>query len=56
MGGVIEVGTAFQKKQIAGRSDLQPDGRRENSTGLLAKLEDLGFQYFMDVIAHSGIS
>jgi hypothetical protein len=45
MGGAIEVGAAFQKKQMAGRSDFQPDGRRENSTDLLAKLEDSGFQY-----------
>lgn len=52
MGGIIEVSSAFQNKQIAGAvtSSLRVDGVQPRQ---LAKLEDMGFQYSMDVIAHA---
>jgi ABC-type nitrate/sulfonate/bicarbonate transport system substrate-binding protein len=52
MGGIIEVSSAFQNKQIAGAvtSSLRVDGAQPRQ---LAKLEDMGFQYSMDVIAHA---
>lgn len=53
MGGTIEVSSAFQNKQIAGAvtSSLRVD--EKSQPRLLAKLEDMGFQYSMDVIAHA---
>lgn len=53
MGGTIEVSAAFQNKQIAGAvtSSLRVDAGIQPR--LLLKLEDLGFQYSMDVVAHS---
>lgn len=53
MGGTAEVGAAFQNKQIAGAvtSSLRVD--QSVQPRLLMKLEDLGFQYSMDVIAYS---
>ena len=53
MGGTAEVSAAFQNKQIAGAitSSLRVDASVQPR--LLMKLEDLGFQYSMDVIAHS---
>jgi NitT/TauT family transport system substrate-binding protein len=53
MGGTAEVSAAFQNKQIAGAvtSSLRVDSTVQPR--LLMKLEDLGFQYSMDVIAHS---
>ncbi len=53
MGGTIEVSSAFQNKQIAGAvtSSLRVDSSMQPR--LLVKLEDMGFQYSMDVIAHS---
>lgn len=53
MGGTIEVSSAFQNKQIAGAvtSSLRVDEKMQPR--LLAKLEDMGFQYSMDVIAHA---
>jgi len=53
MGGTIEVSSAFQNKQIAGAvtSSLRVDEKTQPR--LLAKLEDMGFQYSMDVIAHA---
>jgi NitT/TauT family transport system substrate-binding protein len=53
MGGSMEVGAAFQNRQIAGavtsglrvESGVQPK--------MLIKLEDMGFLYSMDVIAYS---
>ena len=52
MGGIIEVSSAFQNKQIAGAitSSLRVDGVQPRQ---LVKLEDMGFQYSMDVIAHA---
>ena len=52
MGGIIEVSSAFQNKQIAGAitSSLRVDGVEPRQ---LVKLEDMGFQYSMDVIAHA---
>src|SRR6476646_3263540 len=53
MGGSAEVSAAFQNKQIAGAvtSSLRVD--QSVQPRLLMKLEDLGFQYSMDVIAYS---
>ena len=53
MGGTVEVSAAFQKKQIAGAvtSSLRVD--ESVQPRLLLKLEDMGFQYSMDVVAHS---
>jgi NitT/TauT family transport system substrate-binding protein len=53
MGGTAEVGAAFQNKQIAGAitSTLRIDSTVQPK--LLMKLEDLGFQYSMDVVAYS---
>jgi NitT/TauT family transport system substrate-binding protein len=53
MGGTIEVSAAFQNRQIAGAvtSSLRVDSNVQPK--LLAKLEDMGFQYSMDVVAHS---
>jgi ABC-type nitrate/sulfonate/bicarbonate transport system substrate-binding protein len=53
MGGTIEVSAAFQNRAIAGAvtSSLRVDPNVQPK--LLAKLEDLGFQYSMDVVAHS---
>lgn len=53
MGGTAEVSAAFQNKQIAGAvtSSLRVDPSVQPR--LLMKLEDLGFQYSMDVIAYS---
>ena len=53
MGGTIEVSSAFQNKQIAGAvtSSLRVEGTMQPR--ILLKLEDLGFFYSMDVIAHS---
>lgn len=53
MGGTAEVSAAFQNKQIAGAvtSSLRVD--QSVQPRLLVKLEDLGFQYSMDVIAYS---
>jgi ABC-type nitrate/sulfonate/bicarbonate transport system substrate-binding protein len=53
MGGTAEVGAAFQNKQIAGAvtSSLRVDATVQPR--LLMKLEDLGFQYSMDVVAYS---
>lgn len=53
MGGTIEVSSAFQNKQIAGAvtSSLRVDDKLQPR--LLAKLEDMGFFYSMDVIAHA---
>jgi NitT/TauT family transport system substrate-binding protein len=53
MGGTAEVSAAFQNKRIAGAitSSLRVDASVQPR--LLMKLEDLGFQYSMDVIAHS---
>ncbi|HEY7168061.1 MAG TPA: ABC transporter substrate-binding protein [Candidatus Binatia bacterium] len=53
MGGTIEVSAAFQNRQIAGAvtSSLRVDSNMQPR--LLAKLEDMGIQYSMDVIAHS---
>ena len=53
MGGTMEVSAAFQNRQIAGAvtSSLRVDSNVQPR--LLAKLEDMGFQYSMDVIAHS---
>src|SRR5262249_15741565 len=53
MGGTMEVSAAFQNRQIAGAvtSSLRVDANVQPR--LLAKLEDMGFQYSMDVIAHS---
>jgi len=53
MGGTAEVSAAFQNKQITGAvtSSLRVDGTVQPR--LLMKLEDLGFQYSMDVIAYS---
>src|SRR6476659_542386 len=53
MGGTAEVSAAFQNKQIAGAvtSSLRVD--QSVQPRLLMKLEDLGFQYSMDVMAYS---
>ena len=53
MGGSAEVGAAFQNKQIAGAvtSSLRVDASVQPR--LLMKLEDMGFQYSMDVVAYS---
>ena len=53
MGGTAEVSAAFQNKQIAGAvtSSLRVDSTVQPR--LLMKLEDMGFQYSMDVIAYS---
>lgn len=53
MGGTAEVSAAFQNKQIAGAvtSSLRVDASVQPK--LLMKLEDLGFQYSMDVVAYS---
>lgn len=53
MGGTAEVSAAFQNKQIAGAvtSSLRVDATVQPR--LLMKLEDLGFQYSMDVIAYA---
>jgi len=53
MGGTAEVGAAFQNKQIAGAvtSTLRVDSTVQPK--LLMKLEDMGFQYSMDVVAYS---
>jgi len=53
MGGTIEVSAAFQNRQIAGAvtSSLRVESNMQPR--LLAKLEDMGIQYSMDVIAHS---
>jgi ABC-type nitrate/sulfonate/bicarbonate transport system substrate-binding protein len=53
MGGTAEVSAAFQNKQISGAvtSSLRVDDSVQPR--LLLKLEDLGFQYSMDVIAYS---
>jgi ABC-type nitrate/sulfonate/bicarbonate transport system substrate-binding protein len=53
MGGTMEVSAAFQKKQIAGAvtSALRVDTAVEPK--ILLKLENMGFQYSMDVVAHS---
>jgi ABC-type nitrate/sulfonate/bicarbonate transport system substrate-binding protein len=53
MGGTAEVSAAFQHKQIAGAvtSSLRVDAAIRPK--LLLKLEDMGFQYSMDVVAHS---
>lgn len=53
MGGTAEVSAAFQNKQISGAvtSSLRVDATVQPR--LLLKLEDLGFQYSMDVVAHS---
>ena len=53
MGGTAEVSAAFQNKQIAGAvtSSLRVDSTIQPR--LLMKLEDMGFQYSMDVIAYS---
>jgi NitT/TauT family transport system substrate-binding protein len=53
MGGTIEVSAAFQNRQIAGAvtSSLRVESGMQPR--LLAKLEDMGIQYSMDVIAHS---
>jgi NitT/TauT family transport system substrate-binding protein len=53
MGGTVEVSAAFQKKQIAGAvtSSLRVDASAQPR--LLLKVEDMGFQYSMDVVAHS---
>jgi NitT/TauT family transport system substrate-binding protein len=53
MGGTAEVGAAFQNKQIAGAitSTLRIDSTVQPK--LLMKLEDMGFQYSMDVVAYS---
>ena len=53
MGGTAEVSAAFQNKQIAGAvtSSLRVDSTIQPR--LLTKLEDMGFQYSMDVIAYS---
>jgi NitT/TauT family transport system substrate-binding protein len=53
MGGTAEVGAAFQNKQIAGAvtSSLRVDASVQPR--LLLKLEDMGFLYSMDVVAHS---
>jgi ABC-type nitrate/sulfonate/bicarbonate transport system substrate-binding protein len=53
MGGILEVGAAFQNKQIAGAVTASLRVGEKTQPHLLAKLEDLGFQYSMDVIAHS---
>ena len=53
MGGTIEVSSAFQTHQIAGAvtSSLRVDSSVQPK--MLLKLEDMGFQYSMDVIAYS---
>lgn len=53
MGGTAEVSAAFQNKQISGAvtSSLRVDASVQPR--LLLKLEDLGFDYSMDVIAHA---
>jgi NitT/TauT family transport system substrate-binding protein len=53
MGGTAEVSAAFQNKQIAGAvtSSLRVDSTVQPR--MLMKLEDMGFQYSMDVIAYS---
>jgi ABC-type nitrate/sulfonate/bicarbonate transport system substrate-binding protein len=53
MGGTMEVGAAFQNKQIAGAVTSTLRVGEKSQPRLLAKLEDLGIQYSMDVIAHS---
>jgi len=53
MGGSVEVGAAFQNRQIAGAvtSSLRVDSGAQPK--MLVKLEDMGFLYSMDVIAYS---
>ena len=53
MGGTMEVSSAFQNKQISGAvtSSLRVDSSVQPR--MLLKLEDMGFQYSMDVIAYS---
>jgi ABC-type nitrate/sulfonate/bicarbonate transport system substrate-binding protein len=53
MGGTIEVSSAFQNKQIAGAvtSSLRVDAGVQPKQ--LIKLEEMGFFYSMDVIAHA---
>lgn len=53
MGGTLEVGAAFQNKQIAGAVTSSLRVGEKIQPRLLAKLEDQGFQYSMDVIAHA---
>lgn len=53
MGGTLEVGAAFQNKQIAGAVTSSLRVGEKTQPRLLAKLDDQGFQYSMDVIAHS---
>ncbi|MBI4528464.1 MAG: ABC transporter substrate-binding protein [Deltaproteobacteria bacterium] len=51
LGGTLEVGAAFQHRQIAGAVS---SGLRVNAPSkLLVKLEDMGIQYSMDVVAVS---
>jgi ABC-type nitrate/sulfonate/bicarbonate transport system substrate-binding protein len=53
MGGTVEVHRGVSKEQIAGAvtSSLRVDASAQPR--LLLKLEDMGFQYSMDVVAHS---
>jgi NitT/TauT family transport system substrate-binding protein len=53
MGGSMEVGAAFQNRQIAGAvtSGLRVDSGVQPK--MLIKLEEMGFLYSMDVIAYS---
>jgi ABC-type nitrate/sulfonate/bicarbonate transport system substrate-binding protein len=53
MGGTLEVGAAFQNKQIAGAVTSSLRVGEKTQPRLLAKLDDQGFQYSMDVIAHA---
>src|SRR5215475_2655432 len=53
MGGTAEVSAAFQNKQISGAvtSSLRVDANVQPR--MLLKLEDMGFMYSMDVVAHA---
>jgi ABC-type nitrate/sulfonate/bicarbonate transport system substrate-binding protein len=53
MGGTAEVSAAFQNNQISGAvtSSLRVDASVQPR--MLLKLEDMGFMYSMDVVAHS---
>jgi len=53
MGGTMEVSAAFQNKQIAGAVTSALRVNTKSEPKMLLKLEDLGFHYSMDVVAHA---
>jgi ABC-type nitrate/sulfonate/bicarbonate transport system substrate-binding protein len=53
MGGVIEVGAAFQQKLIAGAVSSELRASEQHPAKILIKLIDLGVPYSMDMIVVS---